>query len=689
MRELKSSIAFSFFTNGYVRHDANLAHHIGVNFVGANDILTRPRLPYNASSRHLLTALELGLLPVNDELPPNTNLTYYDGCLIAEVFDYRGVRDESIIKRGSTWRKSGRFSRILLRPDTCSHIADCDLLTSSFGDREALKFESRLLLAQHPVLDLGPTPKQYSRRIEMGNPPIRKKRRRERNGDVYPRPPVSMTALMLIDASAKEQLRVSLKSKAHKDKPPTPSPAVAALPEHLRGCGEQTAVMAKKAVTYAQNSFKESRPPQELFMKLWNDMPIKSQPVPEGGRPTKAHERLRTIRMLLPDRNSAQIIRQAKNSHASGMSPNEQIAVLQKTQKTLAGLNRAGRPVCVLELVSRPGKGCDVALFRGIIGDKARDVNKIGLSTAEEANAFLDQFKRILERENYICIHDGDPHKVQSQQAIQQGMEARRRAQAAQAAAAGAAGSINAQVPSGMNPNLFAARAQQAQQHQVAMRRAVAMKQQQHAVAMKQQHQAAAQRQQQHMQQVAAATRGGRLSPAAASASLSHGNQQLMMSPNELMRVRQDHARLMQAQSSARRAVALVAQAAAAQNNNGNVNSSVNNNVMPNGNNGSDAIPVNAIAAATGAPNNIAAPAPIPVPIPLRGAAIQQQHQQVVNNAIPPNLLKRDNKNINAAAKATQGMQAAAVPPPTTPANIENNNDTNSRGSASRGSKKR
>lgn len=435
MGALKSSLAVSLFDNGFVRHDHILGHAMGINASGGNEILSLARLPYSPASQHFLKSLENGILPDEDDLPEPSLRTYYEGCLVAEVFDYRGVCDEAIDASGASWRKRAWFQRVLLRPDSCSHVADVNLITCALDDdKYALAFESRLLSAKHPNLDLDPTP-QLQFGVNNGvtkNPVfaphaggvIRRKRLRERCGDVPPRPPVSMSALLLIDAAEKNQTRsLLMKSNDTSARTPAATEAGAELPEHLRWAGESTAQIARGGMEFSESAKARGVPPTVLFEKANERHPPTRCASYTSG--SKNHERLRTIRLLFADRNSSHIIRTTRNAQKYGTATQAQIQLMQKT---LAGLNRKGQPVCVLELVSRPARGCDVALFRGMIGDKARDVNKIELATVEEAHNFLNQFKKILDREGYICIQDGDPAKVQIHTQQANVMDARRRA---------------------------------------------------------------------------------------------------------------------------------------------------------------------------------------------------------------------------------------------------------------------
>ncbi len=443
MSALKSSIAVSLFDNGFVRHDHILAHAMGTNLSGGHEILALCRYPYGPGSRSFLEALQSGVLPDEEELPEPSRRTYYDGCLIAEVFDYRGVCDEAIDASGATWRKRAWFQRVLLRPDMCSHVSDIQELTVAVEKREHhLAFESRLLTTKHPTLDLDPTPRLQSVvdtnltkspafAPQAGASVAGKKRRRERAGGVPPRPPVSMSALLLIDAADKNQTRtLMLKAQEASTKPATPSQPNVQLPDFLGDAGESTVKRAAPALCVSQKARARGIPPTLLFRKAKEEFP--PQQCASYNTGSKNHERLRTIRLLLADRNASHVIRSVRNAQQNGTATTQQV---QAMHKTLAELNRKGQQVCVLELVSRPARGCDVALFRGFIGDKARDVNKIELATVEEAHNFLDQFKKILDREGYICIHDGDPQKAQSQAAHQaSAMDARRRVMAAAAA---------------------------------------------------------------------------------------------------------------------------------------------------------------------------------------------------------------------------------------------------------------
>lgn len=406
---VRTSLSVAFFDNGYVRHDD--AHSTG----GA-DVPTRARRPYSgADARRFHTSLRLGVIPPDDFLPPPSQCHWQDGCLIASVYDLRGVNQETIAKAGANWRTHASHSRVLLRPDAFTHVSDVDACTQNLEERTSIAFESRLLVAQHPNLDLDPTPRPQDPQLTITQSPLRRrKRRRERADDVPMRPSASMSALLLIDASAKEQFRSDLRANEarHRTPAPTENQALAQLPEFIRYSGEATA----QEVTPAYAASYAARAKQEAPKKLFESASERFSQTPQtASRP----ERVRLVRLLLPDRQSAHIIRQAKAN--GGAHTNQEQLLL--VQKTVQNLNRPGRNVCIMEAVARPGRGCDVCLYRGIIGDKARDVTKLPKRSVAEASAFLDQYKRILEREGYICIHDGNPSKSAAVQA-----EVRRRA---------------------------------------------------------------------------------------------------------------------------------------------------------------------------------------------------------------------------------------------------------------------
>ncbi|KAG7444490.1 uncharacterized protein BT62DRAFT_1029822 [Guyanagaster necrorhizus] len=117
---------------------------------------------YNNYAASLLDDIRAHQLPVDflDLFDASPNIHFYDGCLIAELLDYRPqkVNDPPLEKPVRT--------RTVLHPtpeslwaDTCKIAAAAkqqeDLVMT---DRDALEIESRILLATAPPLCLDPDP---------------------------------------------------------------------------------------------------------------------------------------------------------------------------------------------------------------------------------------------------------------------------------------------------------------------------------------------------------------------------------------------------------------------------------------------------------------------------------------------------------------------------------------------------
>lgn len=424
MPDIASSVGVSLFSNGYARHDGILSHAAGISAPRTTDVLSLPRMPYDAASRPFLRSLELGVLPLDEDLPPESARKYYDGCLVAEVFDYRGV-DDAVMARPDAWRQRGAFVRVLLKRDACSQLADVEMLTDGLNESDAVRLEGRLLLAEHPMLDLDPTPRASTRERPLWRPLVRARRRRgPRPTGMLSPPPLSMSALMLIASAAKSQILGELKVRNARATDGTPSGSSVASSPKPTGSGARSPAPPSAAALGALHA--------KARQCILSTQPARGPSGPAS--PPRSHGRLRTIRLILPDKATHARYRQLKALVAGGggnLLTHEHIV-----QEAFKHFSRSGRQVCIIELVARAGKGSDVALFRGVFGDRAKDVNKMSLGSLEAANCFMDHFKGIMEKEGYVCIHDGDPQLSPQTQAQ---ADARRRAAVQQNAAVAAA----------------------------------------------------------------------------------------------------------------------------------------------------------------------------------------------------------------------------------------------------------
>ncbi|KAK0444826.1 Spt20 family-domain-containing protein, partial [Armillaria borealis] len=117
---------------------------------------------YNNYAASLLDDIRAHQLPVDflDLFDASPNIHFYDGCLIAELLDYRPLKanDPPLEKPGRT--------RTVLHPTPESLWADvCKIAATKkqqegliMTDRDALEIESRILLATAPPLCLDPDP---------------------------------------------------------------------------------------------------------------------------------------------------------------------------------------------------------------------------------------------------------------------------------------------------------------------------------------------------------------------------------------------------------------------------------------------------------------------------------------------------------------------------------------------------
>ncbi|KAH8833941.1 Spt20 family-domain-containing protein [Flagelloscypha sp. PMI_526] len=116
-----------------------------------------PKFLYQNQIASILDDVRAHKIPVDFlDLFDNTNVPWYQGCMIVELQDYRPE------KRRDGPLASPNKTRIVLHPDSETMFADICALNNKLGgkltDREALEIEAKLLLATSEPLCLDPDP---------------------------------------------------------------------------------------------------------------------------------------------------------------------------------------------------------------------------------------------------------------------------------------------------------------------------------------------------------------------------------------------------------------------------------------------------------------------------------------------------------------------------------------------------
>lgn len=328
-----------------------------------------PRYPYDRTSRYFLKALELGVIPPREELPELSQCRFYNGCLIAEVFDYR----EGVFGPGT---------KVLLKPDYCSFVSDMNVLTDGLDLETALKVEEGVLLELSRYNDFGPDvvlPTGYKTgRISSPVSPVNLLYLpRPHPAPAYARSPAldkSTAALMLIAGADKYKEIVRNRNEAVRV---------------LKGLSEQ----GRKDVTNTAPLSLPSVPPREALTAL---------PGNDGNRrPSKGHQKIRNVALIHSGRRARARLEEAK-ARAQQTGNNE---ILKKAIGELTTMTaKAKSPVYFVQLIEKAGQGCECVIARGVHGEKARDVLKVSCGNKQEANQFVDQFQVLTGEEGYASL---------------------------------------------------------------------------------------------------------------------------------------------------------------------------------------------------------------------------------------------------------------------------------------------
>ncbi|XP_058184668.1 protein PHYTOCHROME-DEPENDENT LATE-FLOWERING-like isoform X2 [Rhododendron vialii] len=138
--------------------------------------------PYDRASETLFCAIESGCLPgdILDDLP----CKYVNGALLCEIRDYRNSMPRNG-DTGSSVENSPVRSKVFLQMCTESVVKDISLISDdSWTYNDLLEFESRILKALRPDLQLDPTPmlnrlceESQSEKLNLGISWCRKRRK--------------------------------------------------------------------------------------------------------------------------------------------------------------------------------------------------------------------------------------------------------------------------------------------------------------------------------------------------------------------------------------------------------------------------------------------------------------------------------------------------------------------------------
>lgn len=438
---LRVSICVTLFPDGYSRYD-------GVERKGG-DAGGFVRYPYDRNSREFLRCLDLGLIPTDEDLPEVGKRYYYDGCLVAEVRDWRlGERAETPV-------------RVLLRPNMASLYADIDMITTNLDKAAAVAVEEKLLKSIAPPIDCAPH--DASRRLSavldtsvysntysfnIGRRPKRRRISRPAGPPIQPR--LSTAALLLISEADKQQtmdwyaqqgVRAAATSAQDREtaKPGTGLAQQGFAPNLAMSTASS---IANANVASADNTHRETDRMKSIASVV--PLPSSSGGVPAGkeglnGKPLmrkppqmlmvlhpekakntlgsskcaaslsrERQERLRAAQFILADQQGRLAFERARAQVevARMTKPPEAIRSAEYAlQQVKLGLNQAGRQIYSLELV-RSLRGIEILITRWLSGDETKDAVRVNPRNEEAGNTFLDQFKKIMTKEGFVCLQD-------------------------------------------------------------------------------------------------------------------------------------------------------------------------------------------------------------------------------------------------------------------------------------------
>eukprot|EP00177_Eucheuma_denticulatum_P004411 GFKZ01008006.1.p1 GENE.GFKZ01008006.1~~GFKZ01008006.1.p1 ORF type:complete len:980 (-),score=160.59 GFKZ01008006.1:1342-4281(-) len=426
---LRTTFCLTLFADGYAKHDVADTGKPGAN----NESGPIVKYPYDRNSRDFLRCLDLGLIPPEEDLPDIAKRFYYDGCLVAEVRDWRlGNRDATGVK-------------ILLRPDMASLYEDIEALTQNVDSSVAMAVEQKILKAISGPIDCSPADKKgrgagtevldgstasLTYAFNVGRRP--KRRRVARPSLSHSQPKVSTAALLLISESEKQQTlhwyaQQSAKpvSKGHESNAQKQGGA-GGIRQHA--ASSRTNVLSRSAdiavrpknslmdngISTSKNAANATKPevrppPMLLNLHQGEGMLCAGKPAPNTASARASPERLRTVRLILPDQGTGEAYERARKQMEAAKARDSQEAVQAAQaahQKALGTINQPGRQMYVLEMIRTSARGIELVVYRGLFGDKIRDMFRVQLPDEQQGNAFLNQYKAITSKEGYVCLQD-------------------------------------------------------------------------------------------------------------------------------------------------------------------------------------------------------------------------------------------------------------------------------------------
>ncbi|GJD08862.1 hypothetical protein Gasu2_31430 [Galdieria sulphuraria] len=127
--DLKVSLSIELYDQGYTKDSRKLL------------------FPYDHHSKRLIQALDLGLIPPYEDLPTNHSFHYYQGCLIAEIRDFRSNFQGFLQTSMKSSNKSSPVTyKLILRPDFYNILSDIDRATVRSKYDGRIEIETKMQL---------------------------------------------------------------------------------------------------------------------------------------------------------------------------------------------------------------------------------------------------------------------------------------------------------------------------------------------------------------------------------------------------------------------------------------------------------------------------------------------------------------------------------------------------------------
>jgi len=411
---LKVSVVFNLWGDGYSRGEENAKTK---KFLG--------RFPYDRHSKFLLDALELGVLPAPEDLPDEQFCHYYDGCLIAQINDYR----EAVGNVPTSWK-------IILRPDYLSTLNSLD----SFVDRYIVQENARLsrrVIKPKPfdkdLLLLEAEAKVLQRTHQLNLDPVHPRKTLEN-------PWVKSFALFKVDKipGPKPPRKIPRLSDAR-----VHAPSLSSMALKLLAATEKRTIPKNKLKDPAASKAADSKPvPYGALLCSTPPDAVKAREPPQVAmrsnldaiEPFDRHQKLRSMRLVFPSSNRAAL-------------PNNPDGTPAPAPPAPA------RPFYMLDVSRLPLHGHECVIWRGNVGEKHADISRVPLGNAARAQLFADQFRRLARSEGFFAVSDTE-QRVPGKSAVasnaqQQGMQGAR----AENTDGPPGASVQAAGPAGVRPN--------------------------------------------------------------------------------------------------------------------------------------------------------------------------------------------------------------------------------------------